>query len=236
MTHVKICGIKEPEHALTAVRAGADFIGMVFAESRRKVSIEQARAIVEAIRSSDSGTPLPDSTKTPEHGDSLLEGMLELRRPLTVGVFANNPLDEVLQVVEETGIDIVQFSGNEPWDMCSMVPVPAIRVLHVGPGDSAPELLARMEAAVEAAAILLDKADARAFGGTGQVLDWAIAAEVQARRPIWLAGGLTPANVPEAVTAVRPWAVDVSSGVEVDGRKSSEQIIAFLEAVRSTNA
>jgi phosphoribosylanthranilate isomerase len=80
--------------------------------------------------------------------------------------------------------------------------------------------------------VLLDRADPAAFGGLGERLDWRVAAQIGAAMPVWLAGGLTPENVAEAVTTVRPWAVDVSSGVETDGVKDAAKVQAFIAAVR----
>lgn len=239
MTRVKICGCRTPEQALTAADAGAGFIGMVFAESRRKVSRNEARSIVAAL-----GGPSPHNFSPETYGEirsdfwfgknaEVFDEMLERSgRPLTVGVFANNPLEEVQEIVEECGIDIVQFSGKESWDYCRQMNVPTVKVVHVGPDDSAASVLARIEGASQG--LLLDRADAKAFGGTGMTMDWWIAAQVQESVPIWLAGGLTPENVAEAIATVRPWAVDVSSGVETDGVKDFAKIRAFVQAAQES--
>ena len=98
--------------------------------------------------------------------------------------------------------------------------------------DTAATALARVETGA-AMAVLLDRADDSAFGGTGQALDWRVASEIAGAMPLWLAGGLTPDNVASAIAAVRPWCVDVSSGVETDGVKDARKIRAFMQAVKA---
>ena len=243
MVRVKIDGFRSVEQALAAAEAGADFVGMVFAESRRKISLEDASEIVRAL-----GTPLrglemvsppalfrTDATDLRawfEHGASALERLLERKRPLTVGVFAGNDADEINEIVDECGIDLVQLSGDEPWGACLLANRQVIKVLHVQSKDDADAAMGRMQTG-SAMAVLLDRADESAYGGTGKVLDWRVAAAVAARMPVWLAGGLTPENVIEAVKAVRPWAVDVSSGVETDGVKDVAKIRAFVAAAKA---
>lgn len=243
MTRVKICGCRSVDIALAAADAGADFIGLMFAPmSRRRVELEDASEIVRAL-----GTPLAElEMETPpatfrteerdlaewfEHGSQALDRLLERKRPLTVGVFAGNDPDEINEIVDECGIDLIQLSGGEPWGNILLANRQVIKAVHVGPDDSASTAMSRIQPGT-AMAVLLDKADPAVFGGTGQALDWRIAADIAAALPVWLAGGLTPENVAEAVRTVRPWAVDVSSGVESEGAKDPGKIRAFIEAVR----
>ena len=212
MTHVKICGISRPEDAEAA--AGADFIGLVFAESPRRVTVEQARALVEAVRSR------PDP-------------------PKAVGVFANNPLDEVNETAHALALDYVQISGDEPDDYLRRVEAPVVRAVHVEAGPGRPDpaaLAARLDVlrALGATALLDAKVDAR-YGGTGRRFDHASARDAARDHDFLLAGGLTPENVAEAVAEVRPWGVDVSSGVETGGAKDAAKIRAFIEAVRAAD-
>ena len=214
MTHVKICGISRQEDAEAA--AGADFIGLMFAESPRRVTLEQARALVEAIRS----CPAP---------------------PKAVGVFANNPLDEVNETARALALDYVQISGDEADDYVRRVEAPVIRSVHVDAGagqrpDTA-ALAARLKVlrALGATPLLDAKVDAR-YGGTGRRFDHAAAREAAIEHDFLLAGGLTPENVVQAVAGVRPWGVDVSSGVETGGVKDAAKIRAFIEAVRGADA
>ncbi len=219
MTLVKICGLREPAHALAAAEAGADFIGLVFAESRRRVTVEQARAIARAL-----GEPLTGAGGGAEH----IEALLRRKRPLVVGVFAGVDAEAVSRAADAVSLDLVQLGGEEPWDMCGKPSRPVLKVVKVRDGTSAEEIVAAIR---PGAVPLLDTHVEGALGGTGQTFDWAVAAEVARRLPIVLAGGLTPENVGEAVRRVCPWAVDVSSGVETDGVKDVEKIRAFIAAV-----
>lgn len=245
MTRVKVCGCRSVEIALTAAEAGADFIGLMFAPmSRRRVDLVDATEIVRAL-----GTPLSElEQETPpsafrtektdlrawfEHGSEALDRLLQRKRPLTVGVFAGNDPDEINEIVDECGIDLIQLSGGEPWGNCLLANRQVIKAVHVGGEDNAESAMARMEAG-SAMAVLLDRADPLVFGGSGLPLDWRLAADIAAAMPVWLAGGLTSENVAEAIETVRPWAVDVSSGVETDGVKDAAKVRAFISAVKRT--
>ena len=224
MTLVKICGLREPAHALAAAEAGADFIGLVFAESRRRVSVDQALAIARAL-----GEPLSAAGGGAEH----IEALLQRKRPLVVGVLADADAETVNRTAEAAGLDLVQLSGDEPWDLCGQLSLPVLKAVKVRDGTSAEEIIAALR---PGAVPLLDTDVEGALGGTGRPFDWSVAAAVARRFPIVLAGGLTPDNVGEAVRRVRPWAVDVSSGVETDGVKDVEKICAFVAAVREASA
>ena len=222
MTLVKICGVREPAHALAAAEAGADFIGLVFAESRRRVTVDQARAIVGAL-----GEPLSAAGGGAEH----IEALLQRKRPLVVGVFAGADAETVSRTLEAVGLDLAQLSGDEPWDMCEKLSRLVLKAVKVKDGTTAEEIIAAIH---PGATPLLDTHAEDALGGTGRPFDWAVAAEVARRFPIVLAGGLTPENVGEAVRRVRPWAVDVSSGVETDGVKDVAKIRTFIVAVHTS--
>ncbi|HLF75959.1 MAG TPA: phosphoribosylanthranilate isomerase [Dehalococcoidia bacterium] len=242
MTRVKICGCRSVEQALAAAEAGADFVGLMFAQSRRRIDPEEASEIVRALGTplADLEMALPPASYPPagtdlrswfEHGASALERLLQRKRPLTVGVFANNDPDEINEIVDECGIDLIQLSGGEPWSHCLLANRQVVKVVHVAADDSTASVTARLESG-SAAAVLLDRAGDSVLGGTGQVFDWEVASGVAQGLPLWLAGGLTPDNVAQAITTVRPWCVDVSSGVETDGVKDVAKIQAFLRAVK----
>jgi phosphoribosylanthranilate isomerase len=214
----------------------------MFAESRRRVSLEEASDIVRGLgtplRELEQSSPPPmfrtesaDLRSWFEHGASALERLLERKRPLTIGVFANSEPEEVNEIVDEAGIDLVQLSGAEPWSACLLVNRQVVRVLHVRGDDSAQSAMARIQTG-SALAVMLDRADESAYGGTGQALDWGIAGSIAAHLPVWLAGGLTPQNVAVAVRTVQPWCVDVSSGVETDGVKDPVKIRDFVAAAK----
>ena len=144
-----------------------------------------------------------------------------------VGVFVNPTRDEVLRAVEASGVAVVQLHGDEPPELCASLPFPVVKAIRVtGPASLAALL------SYEVQGFLLD-APGPGFGGSGTSFDWSLAAEAAASVPVLLAGGLTPENVAEAIRAVRPWGVDVASGVEVSpGVKDPEKLRRFIVAAK----
>jgi len=144
-----------------------------------------------------------------------------------VGVFVNPSRDEVLRAVEASGVTVVQLHGDEPPELCASLPFPVLKAIRV----SGPASLAAL-ASYEVHGFLLD-APSQGYGGSGTAFDWALAAEAAAAVPLLLAGGLGPENVREAIRAVRPWGVDVASGVESSpGVKDPEKLRRFIEAAK----
>jgi phosphoribosylanthranilate isomerase len=203
MTYVKICGICRVEDGRAAAAAGASAIGIVFwPGSPRVVDLDAARAIVAAL---PAGVP-------------------------AIGVFVNQAVDEINEVVRHAGLFGVQLHGDEPPDIIARIRRPVVRALSL-------ETIGRLEAVPAHVTVLLDAHDPAARGGTGRAIDWARARAVSERRRIVLAGGLTPENVGEAIATAKPYAVDVSTGVERAPReKDHARIAAFVEAVRTADA
>jgi phosphoribosylanthranilate isomerase len=216
MTRVKVCGIKNEEHALAAAEAGADFIGLVFAQSYRQVSPAGARKIVDALKSHNAAVAV-------------------------VGIFVNTPAGTVSRLADTCQLDWVQLSGNEPWEYCRCLSRPVIKVVHLGPGDR-PEPFS--ESLAYGAQVLkgqrhiflLDTAAPDSYGGSGTTFDWGVAAPIARQFPVMVAGGLTPQNVAEAIRTIRPWGVDVSSGIETARVKDMGKIKRFMKAVREADA
>jgi phosphoribosylanthranilate isomerase len=241
VTRVKICGVRDPETAVEAAKAGADMVGIMFAESKRKVTPQECYDIVEALKALRRTTE-PADFGGPERGEvsaaswfgawnEALDDALPRFRPLIVGVFAGQPLAEVNDIAEAAGLDLVQLSGREDDDFARRVARPVIKAVHVAADDDEADIFGRAVPG-SAAGILLDTASTHALGGTGEAFDWGVAAEVARRLPFMLAGGLTPGKVADAVRQVEPWAVDVSTGVETDGVKDIEKIRAFIRAAK----
>lgn len=226
MTLVKICGVSDPKHARAAAAFGADFVGMVFAPSKRQVTLGQAKSIAKAL-GKKPGDRLASS------GVDTIEAALSARRPLLVGVFADQDADTINAIAEEVSLDLVQLSGAEPWEMNEHLLRPVLKCMKLRAKETAPEVLDHYHGG---AVLLLDPFVEGTYGGTGQTLDWRVAGEIARETPTVLAGGLTPDNVAEAVRTVQPWAVDVSSGVETDGAKDTDKIRAFIMAAKSADA
>lgn len=243
MTRVKICGVRDVETAREAVKAGADFIGLMFAESRRQVTPQQCYDIIEAVRETRRN-PDVAQIEGPGRGEvrgaswfgawnEAIDDALARWRPLIVGVFADQEVEDANEIAEAAGLELIQLSGEEDESFVRQVRPPVLKAIHVHPETTAEDVVDTATPGV-AAGIMLDTGSASARGGTGETFDWEVAAEVGRRLPLMLAGGLDPANVADAIGAVDPWAVDVSSGVETDGDKDIEKVRAFIRAAKGT--
>ncbi|GAB4514553.1 MAG: phosphoribosylanthranilate isomerase [Anaerolineae bacterium] len=214
MIRVKICGLTRLEDAWCAVEAGADFLGFIcYPRSPRYLTPRDIRRIVAEVRARGAQTP-------------------------AIGVFVNASLMEVRQVMEAAGLDLVQLHGDEPPDWVAALggrAFKAIRPPTLSEGITAWERYRPVTStALEHPRLLVDAYHPDAYGGTGAIGDWTMAAELARRCDrLLLAGGLHPDNVAAAVAMVHPWGVDVSSGVEsAPGRKDHGKIRAFIAAVR----
>jgi len=189
---------------MAAIEAGADALGFVFAESARKVDVPAVLNILEKL------PPLVT----------------------TVGVFANQDIDEVFKIWKQTNLHFAQLHGYGP--LKEPRPHKVIKAVRATSwGDICTQLGDR--SGVLSAAILLDAHVEGKLGGTGRTFDWDLAVQAKSLgKPIILAGGLTPGNVAEAVRKVQPYAVDVSSGVEASpGKKDHDKIREFIQNVRN---
>jgi phosphoribosylanthranilate isomerase len=215
VTRIKICGITEMEQAIYAARAGADLIGLVFATSKHRVSRENARLISETIHNLPNGTAV-------------------------VGVFVNEETILVNDIADYCHLDWVQLSGDETWDYCRHITRPVIKTVHVSEGKKTEQILDEIKdghsfSRQHKVMFLMDTKTSTGYGGTGQSFDWRIAEEAASRYPVIVAGGLTPENIGNLVKRIKPWGVDVSSGVEENGRKSERKITNFITTVKETD-
>jgi phosphoribosylanthranilate isomerase len=212
MTWVKICGISDIESAIAASQAGTDYLGMVFAPSKRQVTPEKALQIVEAVQQLDS-------------------------HPQVVGVFVNTPATAVNQIANYCKLDWVQLSGDENWGYCKKIATPLIKVFHIPPDARQAEIATDVWKGYSTVPpnrliCLLDSTVEGAYGGTGTPFSWQAAKAVSAKFSVMIAGGLTPDNVGELMKLTNPWGVDVSSGVETNREKDIIKMKAFIETVR----
>ena len=222
-TKLKICGITRLEDARYAAAAGADYLGFVqYAGSPRYIAPERVRDIVEWI-----------------HG------------PQPVGVFVNAPADVVNRTAEKAGFAFVQLHGEEPVSDILDIEYPVIKAFRIAP-DTTPDRLYRLMRTYEnvAAHFLLDAYSDKVYGGSGRTFDWHVASppaedfreqgeqSAHSGSPgVFLAGGIHAGNVTEAIRTLRPFAVDVSSGLEsAPGEKDFSRIDAFMQVFRSVHS
>lgn len=230
--YVKICGTRSAEAALKAAESGANFVGICLVPgAKRCISHETALAISEAVHSYSSTQKYETQVAQVDNKarDFFASASARLRSPRTqlVGIFQNQPLSEVLEKQKQYNLDLVQLHGEEPLEWASLIPVPVIRCFkpgQVGVGRRGYHTIP-----------LLDSGS-----GSGKLLDVSNVKAVLEEDPelrVFLAGGLNPDNVAEAVKALGPLAervigVDVSSGVEEGGKQSLDKIVAFIKAAK----
>ena len=197
---VKICGITNLDDALVATELGADALGFVFADSPRRIVLDQVQEIA-------AGLP-PFVCK--------------------VGVFVDSGFEEIQRAISIGSLDLVQLHGSEDPDLCRLLAPRVVKSFRVK-DESVLDLLSRYEVR----AYLFDTYNKVLKGGTGQVFDWDIAKSATEKGRIILSGGLNPDNVMQAVCDVRPYAVDVSSGVESrPGKKDHQKLRSFIQAAK----
>ena len=209
MTKIKICGIKTVNDALAAIDAGADLLGFNFySKSPRYVEVGMCRNIMSVVR--------------------------QIGRVTCVGVFVNASVAEVRATMETLGLSLAQLHGDETPEMLSELDGKAFKAFR-GAADLVTDIETDKRMIADGAlAFLIDASVKGVYGGSGVTADWKGAAELAKKYPLLLAGGLTPENVAEAVRRVKPWGVDVASGVEsAPGEKDASKMKAFVRAVRS---
>jgi phosphoribosylanthranilate isomerase len=214
MTTIKICGITRLEDATLAAELGADFLGFIFVPgSPRYIDPKRAARIIAQVQWSGGKGTRHDGRPIESH-------------PLhCVGVFRNASADEIRRVTQIAGNGYVQLHGDEPDEVVREIGKPAIRAVPVG--DAVPVV------ATSAEWLLFDTHDAQQGGGTGQAFDWSLLTRVSRTKPFFLAGGITPDNVGDAIRAVRPDGIDVATGVEsAPGVKDPAKLRKLFDCVR----
>ena len=200
---IKMCGLRRPDDIIYANECLPDYIGFVFAESRRKVSGREAKKL---------GEQLDPSIKK-------------------VGVFVNEPFRSLISISEEAGLDIIQLHGDEGEEYIKEVKHEtgkelwkAVRVRMVKDIQEAQRLPADK--------LLLDSFSEESYGGTGKVMDFAVLDQADIRKPYFIAGGLTVENLPEILKKAEPYGIDISSGIETEGVKDREKMLKVIQCVR----
>lgn len=205
-TNVKICGITNLEDARFVSGALADYIGFIFyPDSPRYIEPAKAGAII-----------------------NWLEG------PQKVGVFVNQPLDDVQTIATQTGLDVVQLHGEESVEYCQLIDKPVIKVFHINEDSSAELLRKKIDPYLDFVDYLLfDTKLPGKWGGTGQSFDWELLSGIGEVKPYFLSGGLNNNNIREAISKTQPYAVDLSSGLEESpGLKDFTKIETFFDQMR----
>ena len=215
MTKFKICGLRSLEHLIISAQSGASYLGLVFVPGvRRRIQAEHAAKMISDFK-----------TQFKSHA------------PKIVGLFADQPLDEVNQIIHKCKLDFAQLCGSESITYCDNVDARIIKMFKINDKTFDEKQLGFLLSELESYIIkdhipLLDKYERGKLGGTGNTFDWSIASRLSNCYPLILAGGLTPKNVRQAILEVKPWGVDVSSGVETNGQKDNDKIISFARAAQ----
>lgn len=253
MKVIKVCGMKKSQDVTVALESGANMIGIIFAESARQVSKDDAREIVKTVwkygersNSVDFRNEINESNQT--KSNFWYKNMAELikiksiRKPLVVGVFQNHSPDYINNMLQEIHMDIVQLHGDETPDVVDKINAPCIKVLHLSPltaKDDTIDVISYLtkkatEFQGKAIALLVDsRLPGTAGGGTGLKFDWAIMNDLNFG-PVLLSGGLTSSNIVDALNIESVFGVDVSSGVESSpGIKDLSLIKEFCRKVKN---
>jgi len=217
---VKICGITNRDDAMAALAAGADYLGFnLYPKSSRYIPPEKLRELILEIGegTSQSSISNPQSLRF-------------------IGIFVNETVQGITDILSFTGLAYAQLHGDEPPEFLHQLTGKAFKAVRPADAESARDAASRFAplGLDDGPQLLIDAYDPAEYGGTGKKADWHVAAELAQRHPrLMLAGGLTPANVAQAIRIARPWAVDVASGVEVSpGRKDHDAMRAFIQAAR----
>lgn len=209
-TRIKICGVTRAEDALAAARSGADAIGLVFfPASPRAVSAGRAQEICAALPPFIS----------------------------TVALFVNAAPQMVADTLKTVRPSLIQFHGDEDEAYCAQFGMPYLKAIRVGSAMTPGDLLECEAKFRSARGLLLDTHSPNVYGGSGETFNWELIPQTMRNR-IVLSGGLSPVNIKSAIERIRPWAVDVSSGVETveKGIKDHRRIAQFIEAVKNADA
>ena len=222
---VKMCGISKVETIPAVVEAKPDYMGLVFAPSKRQVTVDQAKTLVEELHKQyasryNSGAGQSNDDVEQSNNDEIK----------TVGVFVNETLETLVKIATEVNLDVVQLHGDEDEAFIqSLKERTNVEIWKAVQIRSAADAEAWIDSSADM--LLFDAYHKDERGGTGEVFDWSCLDEFE--RPFMLAGGIDSTNVARAIRTVRPYGIDISSGIETDGVKDDEKITAFTKLVRT---
>jgi phosphoribosylanthranilate isomerase len=201
MTRIKICGLSRLQDIDAVNQAKPDYIGFVFAKSKRQIDSETAQTLKRALD--------PDIK--------------------AVGVFVNQPLSKIIELAESGIIDVIQLHGDEDESLIPLLKektgLPVIRAMRIKTQDDIRKTIADYP--------LFDTYDPNQYGGSGECFNWDLVDDIKA--PFFLAGGLNSQNIEKAILNTHPFCVDISSGVETDGKKDPKKISLIVEKIRRLN-
>ena len=240
---VKMCGISKVETIPAIVDAKPDYMGLVFAPSKRQVTVAQAKTLVDELHKQYEKiygeVTVPMNTDTAQDSQDIqdiqdsqkfVQGNSNFEKIKTVGVFVNETVENLLKIAEEVKLDVIQLHGDEDETFiqslkeCTNVEVwKAVQIRSAADAEKWIDSSADM--------LLFDAYHKDERGGTGEVFDWSSLDEFE--RPFMLAGGIDSTNVARAIRTVRPYGIDISSGIETEGVKDDEKIKAFTNIVRT---
>ena len=240
---VKMCGISKVETIPVIVDAKPDYMGLVFAPSKRQVTVEQAKTLVDELHkqyettygeatvqmNTDTAQDSQDSQDS-QNSQEFVQGNSNFKKIKTVGVFVNETVENLLKIAEEVKLDVIQLHGDEDESFIQTLKeqsnVEVWKAVQVRSDADAEKWIDS-----SADMLLFDAYHKDERGGTGEVFDWSSLDEFE--RPFMLAGGMDSTNVARAIRTVRPYGIDISSGIETEGVKDDEKIKAFTNIVRT---
>ena len=237
---IKMCGISKVETIPAIVDAKPDYMGLVFAPSKRQVTVEQAKILVDELHKQyettygeatvQMNTDIAQDSQDSQDNQEFVQENSNFEKIKTVGVFVNETVENLLKIAEEVKLDVIQLHGDEDETFiqslkeCTNVEVwKAVQVRSAADAEKWIDSSADM--------LLFDAYHKDERGGTGEVFDWSSLDEFE--RPFMLAGGMDSTNVARAIRTVRPYGIDISSGIETEGVKDDEKIKAFTNIVRT---
>ena len=234
---IKMCGISKVETIPAIVEAKPDYMGLVFAPSKRQVTVEQAKTLVEELHKQYETTygevtvPMnTDTAQDSQDSQEFVQGNSNFEKIKTVGVFVNETVENLLKIAEEVKLDVIQLHGDEDETFIqSLKECTNVEVWKAVQVRSAADAEKWIDSSADV--LLFDAYHKDERGGTGEVFDWSSLDEFE--RPFMLAGGMDSTNVARAIRTVRPYGIDISSGIETEGVKDDEKIKAFTNIVRT---